>query len=102
MMVNQNVVPLDPKWKSLLNQEWLDRLDGTEFLAACRTGRVSRPALRSFVRQQFFYARHFTQYLCALLSNLEQEEDRQALAQNLFEEMGLGGLGDVPHSLIYR
>jgi pyrroloquinoline quinone (PQQ) biosynthesis protein C len=56
----------------------------------------------SFVRQQYFYARHFTRYLCALLSNLPDEGDRLELAHNLFEEMGFGGLGDKPHAAIYR
>jgi pyrroloquinoline-quinone synthase len=58
--------------------------------------------LERFLVQQYHYSRHFTRYLCALLANLASETDRFALTENLFEEMGLGGMGEVPHSQIYR
>lgn len=82
--------------------EALRRLDQTSFLTRCREGSASRAELETFLVQQYFYARHFTRYLCALLANLESDNDRLALTENLFEEMGLGDLGSEPHAKIYR
>jgi len=86
----------------LVPRESLERLDRTAFLTRCREGTASRQELETFLVQQYFYARHFTRYLCALLANLESDSDRLALTENLFEEMGLGDLGAEPHSKIYR
>jgi pyrroloquinoline quinone (PQQ) biosynthesis protein C len=89
-------------WLELLPKGSLEALDQTRFLTACRSGLVTRRELEIYLIQQHHYSRHFTRYLCALLSNLTAEEDRLALTENLFEEMGLGGLGEKPHSQIYR
>ena len=80
----------------------LERLDQTVFLRRCRNSEASRAELNIFLVQQFHYSRHFTRYLCALLSNMVDEDDRRVLTENLFEEMGLGGVGDEPHAKIYR
>ena len=96
------IVELDSRWGDYLDPRWLAELDGTGFLRACRAGTVSAAELRSFVIQQQKYSQHFTRYLCALIANLTEDEDRRELTQNLFEEMGLGGLGNVPHSTLYR
>ena len=88
--------------RHLLPNGALTRLDGTPFLTRCRAGKISRAELELFLVQHHLYAKHFTRYLCALLSNLENDGDRLALTENLFEEMGLGPMGDEPHSKIYR
>jgi pyrroloquinoline quinone (PQQ) biosynthesis protein C len=86
----------------LLPHGLLSRLDQTPFLTACRAGSIPRWELEFFLIQQYHYSRHFTRYLCALMANLHADEDRQALTENLFEEMGRGDLGLIPHSQIYR
>jgi pyrroloquinoline quinone (PQQ) biosynthesis protein C len=96
------VVPLDVKWLSLINPVWLEELDATPFLVACRNGSVTRNQLLEFVRQQFYYSRHFTRYLCALLAQMTLDRDRAELVSNLFEEMGLGEGGGTPHAELYR
>ncbi len=89
-------------WNELLPGRLLERLDETPFLSRCREGKASGAELEIFLVQQFHYSRHFTRYLCALLANMTSDADRLALTGNLFEEMGLDGLGGVPHSQIYR
>jgi pyrroloquinoline quinone (PQQ) biosynthesis protein C len=96
------IVRIDELWSSLLRPSWIDALDDTPFLTRCREGIATRDELATFVRQQCHYSRHFTRYLSALLANVTDEADRRDLVQNLFEEMGLGGLGNAPHAQIYR
>ena len=100
--VVSSVVELDPKWLSLVEPAWIAALDETPFLARCRTHQVTKEELRSFVLQQYFYSRHFTRFLCALLSNISNETDRLELTQNLLEEIGFGDGNGIPHSRIYR
>jgi pyrroloquinoline quinone (PQQ) biosynthesis protein C len=97
-----NRIPLDPSFASLVRANWIDDLDGSAFLGRCRAGTVTRAELARFVRQQHYYARHFTRYLFALTSNLADESDRRALMDNLCEEMGLDGEGHVSHAEMYR
>ena len=93
---------IDRGWKKYLHKEWLDGLDSTEFMTKCRTGKITKQELNSYVCQQFQYSRHFTRYLAALLANVVDEKHRRELVENLFEEMGLGDFGAKPHSIIYR
>jgi pyrroloquinoline quinone (PQQ) biosynthesis protein C len=96
------IVAIDSSWHDLLPSEWLRQLSESPFLTRCREQRASRRELHGFVRQQGHYSRHFTRFLTALMSNLEDDGDRRALMQNLWEEMGLGGGHATPHSQIYR
>jgi pyrroloquinoline-quinone synthase len=96
------IVHVCQSWSHLLRADWVDALDRTPFLTRCREGTVTRSELHAYVRQQCYYSREFTRYLSALLSNISDETDRRALVENLFEEMGLGAFGSVPHSQIYR
>lgn len=96
------IVSVTSHWDSLLNPQLLERLDDTDFLTRCRAQTVSRKDLETFLQQHYFYSRNFTRFLGALISNLTHEGDREELAENLFEEMGLGDLGSIPHSRIYR
>ena len=98
-MINTRI---NSAWNGLLPLRALDELDQTAFMSRCRSGVVSRRELEVFLVQQHHYSRHFTRYLCALLANLSNELDRLALTKNLFEEMGLGDMGDDPHVKIYR
>ena len=93
----------EPKgWEGLLNPDWIKEMDATPFLSRCRSGQVTIAELKEYLVQQYFYSRHFTRYLCALLSNMSDEEDRQALTENLVDEAGLGEVKGIPHSRIYR
>lgn len=82
--------------------EWLDRLGNTVFLTRCQNGQICRDELHSFIQQHQVYSRCFTRFLAALLSNIEDDEHRLALTHNLFDEMGLGDAGSLPHSKLYR
>jgi pyrroloquinoline quinone (PQQ) biosynthesis protein C len=97
-----SIVQIESGWSSFVRASWIEALDRTPFLTRCREGIVTRDELLTYVRQQYHYSRHFTRYLSALLANVADESDRRDLVQNLFEEMGLGAFGSVPHSQIYR
>jgi pyrroloquinoline-quinone synthase len=71
------------------------------FLRRCASGEVTLAALKIFLAQQGKYSSYFTRYLCALISNLKDSGDVLRLAQNLAEELGLGGDLQEPHSLMY-
>ncbi|MDD5633269.1 MAG: iron-containing redox enzyme family protein, partial [Methylococcales bacterium] len=81
--------------------EWLEQLSRTHFLTRCRTGKISREELNNFVQQHQIYSRCFTRFLAALLANIEDEDHRLALTRNLFDEMGFGDAGNLPHSKLY-
>ena len=85
-----------------IKAEWLDQLGSTRFLTRCRNGQVSREELDNFIQQHQIYSRCFTRFLAALLANIEDDDHRLALTQNLFDEMGLGDAGSLPHSQLYR
>ena len=89
------------KTRSYIQPAWLEGLGRTRFLTRCRTGEISRKELHTFVEQHQLYSRHFTRYLAALLANMEDDEQRLALTRNLFDEMGLGEAGNMPHSKLY-
>ncbi|MDD5580483.1 MAG: iron-containing redox enzyme family protein [Methylobacter sp.] len=85
-----------------IKPEWLQQLGNTRFLTRCQNGRISRDELATFIQQHQMYSRCFTRFLAALLANIEDDDHRLALTQNLFDEMGLGDAGNLPHSKLYR
>lgn len=93
---------LTSRWGGYINPVWIEMLDKTPLLTRCREGIVSISELKNFLAQQYFYSRHFTRYLCALLSNLVDEDLRLRLTENLMDETGIGGGNATPHSRIYR
>jgi pyrroloquinoline-quinone synthase len=84
-----------------LRTEWIERLMSVDFLKRCEAGDISWDKMKLFLIQHQLYAKHFTRYLSALISNIEDNEERFKLSQNLFDEMGLGDAGNIPHSVIY-
>lgn len=90
------------RWKEYIQDDWIQELDSTAFLSKCSDGSVTKSELEHFLIQQYFYARQFTRYLCALLSNIPDESDRRELTANLVDETGLGVAKGTPHSVIYR
>jgi pyrroloquinoline-quinone synthase len=77
------------------------RLLAHPFLERCRTGEIQRSELDRFLVQHGKYSRHFTQYLCALISQFDSGSDVTRLAANLAEELGFDEGDRVPHSRIY-
>jgi pyrroloquinoline-quinone synthase len=80
-----------------------DRVLRHPFLMGCANGTVGLDELRSFLIQHGRYARYFTRYLCALISQLDEGDDVLRLAENLTEELGCGADAEArtPHSRIY-
>lgn len=85
-----------------ISEEFILDLRSHPFLQRCRRGQASREEMSIFLAQQDLYSRHFTRFLCALMSNLCSNDQVHALAANLFEELGLDEAGAVPHRLIYK
>lgn len=104
MKTNQQIVtfPNCNTTSPYIKAEWLEQLGSTCFLKRCQNGQVSREELNNFVQQHQIYSRCFTRFLAALLANIEDDDHRLALTQNLFDEMGLGDAGNLPHSKLYR
>lgn len=103
MKINSDIMPVSGHTAAFpyIKPEWLEQLNGTSFLQRCQSGRISRDELDRFIQQHYLYSRCFTRFLAALLSNIEDDDYRQALTQNLFDEMGLGDAGNLPHSRLY-
>ncbi|MGL6162683.1 TenA family transcriptional regulator [Microbulbifer sp.] len=80
----------------------IERVRSHPFLRRCREGRVALEELRIFLAQQGLYSGYFTRYLCAMMANLPGNDEVLALAENLFEELGLEPDTPQPHHLIYR
>ena len=87
----------------IASAELTDRVLRHPFLAGCANGTVTLDELRSFLVQHGKYARYFTRYLCALISQLDEGDDVLRLAENLTEELGCGADAEMrtPHSRIY-
>lgn len=94
--------PIENRWDGYVHEDWMTELDRTSFLSRCQSGLVTKKELHSFLIQQYFYARQFTRYLCALLSNIPEDSDRRELTANLVDETGLGVAKGIPHSILYR
>jgi pyrroloquinoline-quinone synthase len=85
-----------------ITYEFTQRLLDHPFLARCGNGTITMNELRCFLVQQGMYSRHFTRYLCALISHLDESEDVLRLAGNLAEELGYGDeMNGIPHSRMY-
>lgn len=84
-------------------EEMIDHVLRHPFLAACGDGSVTLDQLRAYLVQHGKYARYFTRYLCALISQLDEGDDVLKLAENLTEELGFGDdVGArIPHARIY-
>jgi pyrroloquinoline-quinone synthase len=80
-----------------------DRVLRHPFLAGCADGTVTLDELRRFLVQHGSYSKHFTRYLCALISQLDSDDDVLRLAGNLTEELGSGAEAEMrrPHWRIY-
>jgi pyrroloquinoline-quinone synthase len=80
----------------------IEDLQSHPFLVRCRERTVPKHAMHLFLEQQALYSRHFTRFLCALMSNLPDNAQVHALAANLFEELGLDDADAIPHSVLFQ
>ncbi|RMN23638.1 hypothetical protein ALQ62_01525 [Pseudomonas coronafaciens pv. zizaniae] len=85
-----------------LKDEMIQQISGHPFLVQCRAATMPIARLKDFLVQQGKYSRHFTRYICQLMSHLERDEDILAVFENLFEELGFGEVAEPTHSALYR
>ncbi|KGP64238.1 hypothetical protein EP47_04075 [Legionella norrlandica] len=85
-----------------ITTELIQKLRQSRFIAKCANQSIQRSELDNFVAQHAHYSRRFTRYLCAVLSNLEDQENFNQLLDNLCDEMGLKQDSNVPHSRLYQ
>ena len=79
----------------------IDTLSQHPFLVRCRQGQADVAALKTLLVQQGLYSSHFTRYLCAMMASLPEHAQVMALADNLFEELGLAADAPTPHHVLY-
>jgi pyrroloquinoline quinone (PQQ) biosynthesis protein C len=84
-----------------ITQANVDRLREHPFIRRCRDGSITRHELNVFLAQQAKYSGYFTRYLCALISNLHDNDDVLRLAENLAEELGFGEHDSEPHARLF-
>ena len=103
-LLEQHILP-SPVTKELENASarLIDRVLEHPFMTGCANGSVTLDQLRGYLVQHGKYARFFTRYLCALMSQLDDGDDVLKIADNLTEELGCEGDTAVrtPHSRIY-
>lgn len=88
-------------WDDIFPPDLLAELYAHPFLATCREGKAGSELLRAFLVQHHYYSQYFTRYLCAMMASLPNQSDVKALADNLFEEMGLDREGSETHAELY-
>lgn len=89
-------------WAPWLKQDDLLKLTGHPLFRAFESGEVDLPTVRAYLAQHHHYSRHFTRYLCALISKLDNYDDVRKLMTNLVEEMGLDRADQVTHGELYQ
>lgn len=95
-------VTILPAWGEWLSDETLHALIDHPLLQAMRSGCVSLEGMRQVLTQHHFYARHFTRFLCAMISRLDSLDDIKLLMENLLEELGVEGDHDVTHAELFQ
>ena len=92
---------IDDPLSQLVEKELIPRIAQSSFIKKCDNGTVAISELKAYVVQQYHYSRHFTRYLCALMSNLDDSEDLEILARNLCEELGYDEKDAISHRKLY-
>ena len=101
--LNNQVNPLaNSIWNDWQLEQWIETLNASSFIQACDNKTITRSALDHFTAQHYLYAKHFTRFLCAALSHVDIEEERLALVENLFEEMGADKPEAITHAAMFR
>ncbi len=94
--------PSGSAWARWLKQEDIQRLTDHPLLRAFERGDTDLLTARVLLVQHYHYSRHFTRYLCALISKLSHHEDARRLMANLVEEMGLEREDRITHADLYQ
>ncbi|WP_459622991.1 TenA family transcriptional regulator [Burkholderia sp. 3C] len=89
-------------WTDWLQEQDLQRLVAHPLLLALEGGEASPEMLKTFLAQHSHYSRHFTRYLCALIGQLSDSDSIRALLENLQEEMGVDGDGQITHAEMFQ
>ncbi|WP_394825635.1 iron-containing redox enzyme family protein [Pendulispora albinea] len=89
-------------WDAWLDPKMVNKLERHPLLTDLSSGRIGLSGVRTLLIQHRHYSRRFTQYLCALMSNLSNIEDLHAIMSNLLEEMGVDGNEAVTHAEIFQ
>ncbi len=84
-----------------ITQSHVERLREHPFIQRCREGTITRHERNVSLAQQAKYSGYFTRYLCALISNLRDNDDVMRLAENLAEELGFGEDAGEPHAKLF-
>jgi pyrroloquinoline quinone (PQQ) biosynthesis protein C/quercetin dioxygenase-like cupin family protein len=92
---------MSPLWAPWFDTGTLRALDQHPLLLALSSGRVGLDGIRMLLIQHQHYSRHFTKYLCAVMSNVTDDADLRALVTNLAEEMGVSE-GHVTHAELFQ
>ena len=93
---------ISPIWETWLDTHALSKLDRHPLLTELSNGQIGLDGIRTLLVQHRHYSRHFTQYLCALMSNFSNIDDLHAVMKNLLEEMGVDGSENVTHAELFQ
>lgn len=91
-----------PIWDTWLQEADLHGITRHPLLAALAGPGNSLALLKLTLAQHSHYSRHFTRYLVALLGQLGDSADVMVLLQNLREEMGVDGAGELTHAELFQ
>ncbi|WP_394845305.1 iron-containing redox enzyme family protein [Pendulispora brunnea] len=89
-------------WEPWLDNRSLRKLERHPLLTELSEGRIGLNGVRTLLIQHRHYSRHFTRYLCALMSNISNVDDLHAIMENLLEEMGIDGGENVTHAELFQ
>jgi pyrroloquinoline quinone (PQQ) biosynthesis protein C/quercetin dioxygenase-like cupin family protein len=89
-------------WANWLPEEDIHRLIRHPLLVALNGDQVDLHVLKTLLVQHSYYSRHFTRYLCAVISQLHEAADVNALLENMREEMGIDGDGELTHAEMFQ
>lgn len=91
-----------PIWDGWLQEADLQNVTRHPLLAALAGPGNSLALLKLTLAQHSHYSRHFTRYLVALIGQLGDSADVLVLLQNLREEMGVDGDGELTHAELFQ
>jgi pyrroloquinoline quinone (PQQ) biosynthesis protein C len=96
MIADLAQMPLD-----LLPQHSLEALRNHPLLCALENGEAGLSTLHELLAQHHLYSRHFTTYLCLLITRLPTLDDVRGLMHNLLEELGANHPEATSHASMF-
>lgn len=89
-------------WDNWLNQNTLNILNNNTLLGKLKNNQVDKEGIKLVLAQHSHYSANFTQYLCALICQIENNDHLKELLENLKEEMGFEDESRTTHAELYR